>query len=414
MPKEGGTVYTPTFADLVGDESTFFQRHFNKAPLLRRNALPVDPREVLDVSDLDELLSHDAIRLPYLRIAKGGASVREVSYTRTHLVQNETVTDAVDRDRVHELFRSGATITWNSINHVRPNLRDLTAMLNEKFSTRSDAIAFLTPAGRQGYAPHHDPVDVFVVQLAGTKEWRLWPTPPDRRDDTGHYKLEELGEPEQRIVLRPGDVLYLPYSTPHVAAALNEMSLHLSVVVQPRLIRDLVARTITDLLDDDPAFADFPHFDDEAAPRLAEALIRLAKVLGSVDAAEEVRRLRRIGRDEGTDNQRTTTFADLARIDSVDENALLKRESAQELAFGGSEDGRTTLVLGPRATRVPTAHTSATAARVDVPDAVAQRLRDLAPDEVVLAGELYPGVTPERSVSAAKGLARLGVLAVVS
>jgi predicted secreted protein len=257
-------------------------------------------------------------------------------------------------------------------------------------------------------------VDVFVVQLAGTKEWGLWPTPPDRRDDTGHYKLEELGEPEQRIVLRPGDVLYLPYSTPHVAAALNEMSLHLSVVVQPRLMRDLVASTVADLLEDDPAFADFPHFDDETAPRLAEALTRLAKVLGSVDAAEEVRRLRRIGRDEGTDNQRTTTFADLARIDSVDENARLKRGSVQELTFGGSEDGRTTLVLGPRATRVRTAHTSATAAKVDVPDAVAQRLRDLAPDEVVLAGELYPGVTPERSVSAAKGLARLGVLAVVS
>ncbi|MDT7729633.1 MAG: hypothetical protein QOI21_6209 [Actinomycetota bacterium] len=407
-------MYTPTFADLVGDESTFFRHHFNKAPLLRRGALPVDPREVLDVSDLDELLSHDAIRLPYLRIAKGGASVREVTYSRTHLVQNETVTDAVDPDKVHELFRSGATITWNSINHVRPNLRELTEMLNEKFSTRSDAIAFLTPAGKQGYAPHHDPVDVFVVQLAGTKEWGLWPTPPDRRDDTGHYELEELGEPEQRIVLRPGDVLYLPYSTPHVAVALTEMSLHLSVVVQPRLMRDLVTSTVADLLENDPAFADFPHVDDETAPRLAEALARLVKVLGNVDTAEEVRRLRRVGRDEGTDNQRTTTFADLARIDSVDENARLKRGSVQELTFGGSRDGRTTLVLGPRATRVRTAHTSAAAAKVDVPDAIAQRLRDLAPDEVVLAGELYPGVTPERSVSAAKGLARLGVLAVVS
>ncbi|MFI5613924.1 JmjC domain-containing protein [Amycolatopsis sp. NPDC051903] len=407
-------MYTPTFADLVGDEAAFFERYFNHAPLLRRDALPVDPREVLAVADLDELLSHDAIRLPYLRIAKDGSSVREVTYSRTHVVQNETVADAVDPRRVHELFRSGATVTWNSINHVRPNLRDLTAMLNEKFATRSDAIAFLTPAGKRGYAPHHDPVDVFVVQLAGTKEWQLWPTRPDRRDDTGHYSLDELGEPAQRTVLRPGDVLYLPYSTPHVAAAQNEMSLHLSIVVEPRLVRDLVANTVAALLDDDPEFADFPLLDDTTEPRLAAALVHLAKRLGEVDTAEEVRRLRRAGRADGADSRRTTTFVDLARVDGVGPDARLTREPGQDLAFGDSVDGRTTLVLGSHAARVRTAKTASTAATLTVPDAVADRLRGLAPGEIVLASELYPGVTAERSVAAAKSLARLGVLAVVS
>lgn len=411
-------MYTPTFEDLAGDESTFFSRYFNQAPLLRRQALPVDPRAVLGIADLDELLSHDAVRLPYLRIAKGGSSVREATYSRTRVVQNETVTDAVDPERVRELFRSGATITWNSINHMRPNLRDMTAMLCDKFSTRSDAIAFLTPAGRQGYAPHHDPVDVFVMQLEGTKEWQLWKTPENRMDDTGHYDLEELGEPEQRIVLGPGDVLYLPYSTPHVAVARTEMSLHLSIVVQPRLWRDLMVRAVTDLLTNDREFADFPYLGapGDAADRFGALASRLADRLGAIDATREVVRLRDLGCTEDRDSENNSTFADIAAIDRIDAGSKLALAPDCVLSFGASTSGRTSLVLTSHASgaRVRTASTAATSATVDVPDAVAERLRSLARTDIVLAGEFYPGVSADRSVSAARSLARLGIVAIVS
>lgn len=36
------------------------------------------------------------------------------------------------------------------------------------------ANAYLTPKGSQGLAPHHDDVELWVVQTAGKKKWRLY------------------------------------------------------------------------------------------------------------------------------------------------------------------------------------------------------------------------------------------------
>jgi bifunctional lysine-specific demethylase and histidyl-hydroxylase MINA len=37
--------------------------------------------------------------------------------------------------------------------------------------------SYLTPPHAQGLPPHHDDVDVWVMQLEGTKQWRLHAPP---------------------------------------------------------------------------------------------------------------------------------------------------------------------------------------------------------------------------------------------
>jgi len=34
----------------------------------------------------------------------------------------------------------------------------------------------LTPPGSQGFAPHFDDIEAFVIQLEGKKRWRLYPS----------------------------------------------------------------------------------------------------------------------------------------------------------------------------------------------------------------------------------------------
>ncbi|HEV8557771.1 MAG TPA: hypothetical protein VGR06_15410, partial [Actinophytocola sp.] len=68
-------MYVPAVAELIGDEEEFFGRFHNTGPMLRRAAIAADPREILSVADLDEVLSSEAIRPPYLDIARDGKTV---------------------------------------------------------------------------------------------------------------------------------------------------------------------------------------------------------------------------------------------------------------------------------------------------------------------------------------------------
>ena len=73
--------------------------------------------------------------------------------------------------------------------------------------------------GAQGFAPQHNDVDVFVMQLEGYKRWRVCAPfgkgetlPRESSRDYGDDEVEERGEEvlDLDVVLGPGDVLYLP------------------------------------------------------------------------------------------------------------------------------------------------------------------------------------------------------------
>lgn len=167
-------MYTPTFEDLAGDEATFFAEYFNKAPLLRQGALAEHHEDVLSLQDLDQILHTESLRPPYIRVFHNKEAVHPDAYTRPLGVQGTQIPDYVEPSQIMRLFDAGATITWNALNHFRPNLRAMSAALAERFSTRIDVMSFLAKPGIQGFRPHFDPVDLFIVQLHGTKRWTVW------------------------------------------------------------------------------------------------------------------------------------------------------------------------------------------------------------------------------------------------
>ena len=393
-------MYVPAADELIGDQRVFFDRYFNRSPMLRRDALRGDPRELLSVAELDEVLSSEAIRPPYLDIAKDGRQVPRSSYTEPIVVQGEYVTDRVVPERVAALFRAGATLTWNSINHHRPGLRALTGLLGTLFATHGDVIAFLTPAGRRGLAPHYDPVDVFVIQLEGTKTWRVWPVPQRRRgDDVGNLDEASLGEPAVAATLRPGDVLYMPYNCAHVAVAEDQVSLHLSVTVAPRrwtgLLQEVVARLVTD----DPAFWGNPWLrGDAAAAELSSMLAALAQRLQGVDPAAEVERLIADGiRPAGVEV--THHLRDATAADAIGPRSLLARaESVPVQIIEQTGDKVRARVDG---------------AVYTLPRRVVDAVEALPDGHRLLAGSLLAGASDELSTRTARTLVRMGVLRAV-
>eukprot|EP00123_Amoebidium_parasiticum_P015246 comp22853_c0_seq1/m.36036 comp22853_c0_seq1/g.36036 ORF comp22853_c0_seq1/g.36036 comp22853_c0_seq1/m.36036 type:complete len:339 (-) comp22853_c0_seq1:540-1556(-) len=121
-------------------------------------------------------------------------------------------------EEVDAKFEEGASLQVHHPQRFNEALHALCYHLECYFHTLVGTNAYLTPPGTQGLAPHNDDVDVFILQLEGSKHWRLYaPQQKLARSYSKDLGQEEIGEPIIDITLHPGDMLYFPRGTIHQA-----------------------------------------------------------------------------------------------------------------------------------------------------------------------------------------------------
>ncbi|KAL7528995.1 hypothetical protein ACHAXR_004542 [Thalassiosira sp. AJA248-18] len=115
-----------------------------------------------------------------------------------------------------------------SLRLLRPHehndtIHTLLSLLESEFGCMVGSNAYLTPLNSQGFAPHYDDVDVFILQLEGYKRWRVY-APLNKRETLPRESSRDYTEKEMEgeielmdVVLGPGDVLYLPRGWIHQA-----------------------------------------------------------------------------------------------------------------------------------------------------------------------------------------------------
>uniref|UniRef100_A0A2M4BDW8 Bifunctional lysine-specific demethylase and histidyl-hydroxylase n=1 Tax=Anopheles marajoara TaxID=58244 RepID=A0A2M4BDW8_9DIPT len=116
---------------------------------------------------------------------------------------------------------------------------ELNVKLQEYFHCMTGANFYLTPPNSQGFAPHYDDIEAFVLQIEGRKRWRLYP--PRRRQEvlarvsSENIAEQELAAPIIDVVLEAGDLLYFPRGCIHQAATVpGAHSLHVTLSVYQR------------------------------------------------------------------------------------------------------------------------------------------------------------------------------------
>lgn len=117
-----------------------------------------------------------------------------------------------------------------------PSLHKFNATLQEYFHCLVGANIYLTPPNSQGFAPHFDDIEAFVLQIEGQKEWLVYPPRSDQeklsRESSPNFREDEIGEPKFRQILYPGDMLYFPRGWIHQARTVtNQHSLHITLSV---------------------------------------------------------------------------------------------------------------------------------------------------------------------------------------
>ena len=154
----------------------------------------------------------------------------------------------------------------------------MVSLLEEHFGCGGGANVYATPPGKQGFAPHWDDIDAFILQLEGAKRWRVY-APRSAAESRPRFSSpnlapDELGPLIGEAVLEAGDVLYLPRGFVHQAdtpsGAEESGSLHLTVSVgRQHTWHDLLEFGLRGALDaaaaENPDWRETlpPHFFDE-------------------------------------------------------------------------------------------------------------------------------------------------------
>src|SRR5689334_2571854 len=116
-----------SFADVVGDEEEFFRTYFNKKVLYRPRGITGDPRQILSIADMDDIVHQEGLRSSLLRmLANGVPAIGDQLTAQLEMRRDgKTIDDAIDPGKIYAHFRAGKTLIHGGLNLTRPNLRAL-------------------------------------------------------------------------------------------------------------------------------------------------------------------------------------------------------------------------------------------------------------------------------------------------
>ena len=245
--------------------------------------------ELLAPADVERLLCESGIRVPGFRLVKDGAQVPLSTYTEDIPWRPGSFSGTPVVERVAEEFARGATLVLQALHLYWPAAALYCRELEKWLGCPVQANAYQTPAAARGFAVHHDTHDVFVLQVAGRKRWRVY-EPVLELPLSGQRWSPQLGDPGEAIrdfTLEAGDTLYLPRGWPHEATTSQDESLHLTIGMHPPTRLDALRAALQSSAEDDVEFRRTPTADG-MIPK--ESLERLASRLTADELARRVRR----------------------------------------------------------------------------------------------------------------------------
>jgi lysine-specific demethylase/histidyl-hydroxylase NO66 len=398
----GGPLFRATGLSL----GEFAESNWGVAPLLRRAAqLPAGGfADLLSLAGIDELLSRRGLRTPFVRMSRNGDVLPPSRFTRSGGAGAE-VPDQIADDKVLAEFAAGATLVLQGLHRMWPPLQDFAGALSAELGHPVQVNAYVTPPQNTGFAPHYDVHDVFVLQFAGRKHWRIhepvWASP--LREQPWHERKAAVAAraaetPLIDCVLECGDTLYLPRGYLHAAMSLGEISGHLTVGVHPVTRQTLADQVFAALGDDIELRRSLPlgvNLSNEAAID-GELQATICALRGALDRLDRAAVARGIGRHLAA----TTRPAPLLPLEQLSAAASLAPESRVHLRPGlrltlRTDDRHLFIELPDKEVRLPAA--VARAARV-------------ATSGIVVAADNLPGVDVSEGLTLLSQLLREGIV----
>lgn len=253
-------------SELLGGLSPaqFMRRHWQKKPLLIRNAIPgfvplLTRQQLFDMAADEAVESRLIVRKPQ------GWTLRHGPLTRQQLPP---------------LRQAGWTLLVQGVDQHLDAAHELLQRFRFVPDARLDDLMISWASDAGGVGPHFDSYDVFLLQASGQRRWRIGRQKDFSLQPDVPLKILRHFEPEEEHVLNPGDMLYLPPRWAHdgdaVGVDCSTYSIGFRAPQRGGLAGELLQR-MADELEDNTLFRD-PGQSATATPAAMPAALEVFAV----------------------------------------------------------------------------------------------------------------------------------------
>jgi 50S ribosomal protein L16 3-hydroxylase len=250
----------------------FMKRHWQKKPLLVRNAFP-DFQPLMSSAELFGLAARDEVESRLV--------VRDSKAWRMRR-------GPLQRRALPPLKQPGWTLLVQGVDLHDAGAHALLHGFSFLPAARLDDLMISYASDQGGVGPHFDSYDVFLLQAQGQRRWRIGRQADLTLQEGVPLKILANFEPEEEYVLDPGDMLYLPPGYAHDGIAVGECqtySIGFRAPAQAELARELLQRIADEAAEDGPdrLYADPSQVATDAPGAIPPGLARFAQQ--ALDAA---------------------------------------------------------------------------------------------------------------------------------
>ncbi|MEI9992134.1 MAG: cupin domain-containing protein [Rhizomicrobium sp.] len=246
---------------------------------------------LLDWPALLDLVASGALAPDSLRVTLKERTVAPAFYAKD---------GKVDAANLAKLLDSGASLIASRLDLQVPALGVLCADIARRIAEEVYAGAIATTGTGGAFALHYDPQDLLILQVAGSKRWRIHGPPVDFPVGGMPEQSPPAGAPLFDETLAPGDLLFLPAGYWHHCENGPGRSLHIGIFIEPPKGCHAVKALLPRLLAEEIFRVPLTRFANDAERAAHEAAMK-ARLVEMIDAMSPAD----LPRETGMDGPRT-------------------------------------------------------------------------------------------------------------
>jgi ribosomal protein L16 Arg81 hydroxylase len=219
----------------------FFQVYWEKKLLHLRKTKADYFESIVDVKAIDEYLTSPDLSPSVVRLTLKGEQISAAKWAEERRSLDGSVKSVISYENVFAHFAQGATIILNDAQKGIPKLAKACIGLEQELKISLQSNLYITPPNSQGFTAHYDPHDIISLQIAGTKDWRIYDSGENLPTKVNPFR--ETPKLLCEFQRQPGDLLYIPRGVVHEASSSDTATVHVNFSLKPRygfhLLEDL-------------------------------------------------------------------------------------------------------------------------------------------------------------------------------